>query len=228
MKHLIRSVENAVSELEGTHALLLVIGFIGIISHWAHLPIDDFSVLLLSLLCIGIGLGQLKLASMSNTLTAEVRRSTHGFVVEEKVVWPTLTLLVENAKERIRATHLTTLETDDRYLEAITRQLEDGTHYRVIIGYAGDALAEAQKLASDRTARFTKSGVKSDKYDFRYMGIVWGLDLLIVDDQHLFIGFPVMPQQNDIRSGVVFWSKPDLVKRVLEWYDTHLWEEANS
>jgi hypothetical protein len=235
MKGLIRSLERKVEAFEGTHAVLLVIGALGVVTHLAHLagvhipiaPTLENLILLLSLLCIGIGLGQLKLAGMNNKLAEEIRGATHGFVVEPEAIWTTLTLLVGTANVRLRATHLTTIETPDEYLDALTKQLRSGVGYQVIFGYNASETEQARKLAVGRMERFSKSGCDADKCNIKFMGVVWGLDLLIVDERHLFLGFPIAMGERTIKAGVVFWDKPELVSKVCDWYDTHLWEVAH-
>ncbi|QTF93845.1 hypothetical protein [Halomonas sp. BM-2019] len=225
--------ERKVEALEGTHAVLLVIGAVGIFLHLAHLA--GFHIIkattqnlafLLSLLCIGIGLGQLKIAKLNHQLTHDVRCMAHGFTVPKDAIVPTLSLLVGDAKERIRATHFTTIETPEGYLDVLSRSLRNGVGYQVIVGYDSENISEARKHAEARRSRLEEEGCNPNTCNFKFMGVVWGLDLLIVDQRHLFIGFPKIMGEQGLQSGVVYWNDPALVASIIDWYDTHLWENA--
>ncbi len=53
----------------------------------------------------------------------------------------------------------------------------------------------------------------------------WSLNLLLVDNEHIIIGFPTKAKDRGTRFGIRISNKA-IIESVIRWYDEYLWREA--
>ena len=142
--------------------------------------------------------------------------------VEGSAIWFSLTRLVHGASHRIRATHFGAKETERSYVEALATVLQqnDQLDYDVVIGYDPNDPSAARRLATDRMEIFQARRV-AERVTIRFMPVLWGLDLLVVDSEIVFIGLPTRMRSPALRCGVVI-RDPEFGARIAEWYDSYL------
>src|SRR5207244_12204632 len=64
-----------------------------------------------------------------------------------------------------------------------------------------------------------------DRMEIRCLGGSWSLNLLIIGNEHMIIGFPTIAKDADMRTGLLI-NHPEFVGSVVRWYDEILWSEA--
>lgn len=150
--------------------------------------------------------------------------------------------LVENCKgtEIILATSLGDILHEDvespynQYLEALvkkiveTKQQKIGMLYRVVMGFQlnreGEPPLVNQAGIRRRRELFKKYNIL-DRMQIRYLETPWSLDLFIVGNEHMIIGFPSYAEHREIRLALRVTDK-DFVNHVAGWYNEHLWSAA--
>lgn len=149
-----------------------------------------------------------------------------------------------NGSEIIRATSLGTSSQSDEspegatpyrtYLETLAKKIGQqkqrklGMVYKVIIGLQLDVngVPQLPKQRGIRTRRkFFKEENALDRLEMKYIENSWSLDLLLLGDKHLIIGFPIIAGDTEIRLGIRI-SDREFVGSVVRWYDECVWNEA--
>ena len=164
-------------------------------------------------------------------------------------VYQEVTKLLEacTGSEIIRTTSLTVLASDSdkdkdesppdspelaRYLEAMAQTIAakkgTGMSYRCVMGFrldrSGSPPPNKKRAISKRRAVFSKHNVLSNM-KLKYLNSSWALDMIIVDDGDVVLGFPTVAGSTEIRLGVRISGK-GLLKEVIRWYDDYLWQPS--
>ncbi len=233
---MLERVITLLENLDYAKPFLVVLGLVGILvgilHHFDLLPTGPDTLiittfLLTCLLCSGVGIGFLVLDKTLKNVAYRTEQAVDCSLVEGNLVWESLKQLVSEAEHRIRATHFGKEETKGSYVAALAATLSHDPRlsYEVVIGYDRAHPESARRLVEDRRRQFSANRV-DDRVDFRYKGIQWGLDLLIIDERHLFIGLPTGPSRDAIQCGLIFRGKREFVEKVRQWYDEYLWNVA--
>jgi hypothetical protein len=132
--------------------------------------------------------------------------------------------IIKDAKGIIRATSFVKKDKAPKdYFLAIAKKLknskEQGKHieYRVVMSKVKEPKRRYEIFIQYNVIDLFKQG---------YVDIIWGLDILIVDDRHLLIAFPELSVDKSLKRGILFFNKPELVSSIREWYDSYLWNRA--
>ncbi|HEY9207316.1 MAG TPA: hypothetical protein VIO58_15505 [Candidatus Methanoperedens sp.] len=144
--------------------------------------------------------------------------------------------LVQEARETIRATDFakSKITVTEDYLKELAKKLKESKESKREVVYKCVFGCETSNEIEDRLKLreriFRDAGVDdqvmSHQVKYSCIDVKETLDLLIIDDKHLMIAFPIKQADDTVRGSLKFVNKPDLVKRVCSWYDEYLWEKG--
>lgn len=192
--------------------------------------LDELAITLLGLIAMGLGLERL---STYKRVELAIERGANGIRLDTwEEVYGAATELVKTAKAQVRATVFGQGEWagPDNYLKVIAKvakshhQAKRDFLYKAVFGYKDKPDILRAKHILRRYSIFKETGVATS-HQMKHIETNWDLDMLIVDDRHLIIGFPQF--QRHIRTGIKFIDQPELVKPITEWFDQQLWEKAS-
>jgi hypothetical protein len=119
------------------------------------------------------------------------------------------------------------------YLDALAAKIREtwkgkpGMTYEVVLGLKRDEKGHLpdKKLngIKDRQKRFDSIG-DGKRCEMRYFDFNWPIEILIVGDKHMIVGFPYAGHTG-LRLGISI-SDEQFVRQAREWYDKHIWGDA--
>jgi hypothetical protein len=124
----------------------------------------------------------------------------------------------------------------DSYLDTLARKIQDARRhgeamrYRIIMGMQLDAQGapppNKQQAILARRKKFKHYNVLNNRLlHIKYLETQWSLDMVIVGNDHLIIGFPAFAGDRQLSMSLRV-SDRSFVDRVAHWYDEHLWNVA--
>jgi hypothetical protein len=100
--------------------------------------------------------------------------------------------------------------------------------YKVVMGLQSNDKGEPQ-LAYQQTINRRREVFKEndalDRLEIKCLETYWSLNMLIVGNEQMIIGFPTIAGDSSIRSGIRVTNK-DFVDSVARWFDEYLWHRA--
>jgi hypothetical protein len=177
-----------------------------------------------------------EIADIHQTLTSAI---TSKPLIGYEAVYEEALRLIKGCKgsEIIRSTSLTTAHVGmPEYYETIARVIGQGKQrklgmvYKTVLGFRpneqGEPPPEYQEDISMRVRAFKENNVR-DKLEMKYLDRSWFLDLLILGDEKMIIAFPTLARDPYLRLGIRISDK-DFVRSIVQWYEEHLWREAET
>lgn len=222
--------------------LVSILDFIGVdfqkgFWSWLKGPLPVI-LLIVALLALALGLEryvrfrQIKrqLADLENAL----EKSTGGRLLEDyDELYDMAARLVLGAKRHVRATSLglghpkSPKHYRESLVEAMKRSKKGHKPIRVDVVLGSDFSQTSDQIhetAALRTKLYSDNGVM-DLVRMYVINIPWGLDFLIVDEEHMIIGFPSI-RVKELKLGLAFIAQPNLVREVTSWFDEFILNKA--
>ncbi len=107
----------------------------------------------------------------------------------------------------------------------VSRENNDNFRYKCVYGYDEKNKKSLVEAIKTRKTQYKKDGTES-QVDFRWINGVIGINVLIVDNDLVAIGFPSSNGQG-FEKVIKIKDNPELAKSISEWYDD-LWARAAS
>ncbi len=113
------------------------------------------------------------------------------------------------------------------YIESVAKKVgaekekQGDIFYKVVMG--SDSRSTRRRI-SLRKHLFEKHN-SLDRLFIHRIDSTWSLDLLIAGNDRMIIGFPTVAGDREIRLGVSITDR-DFVRRVIDWYEGHLWSKS--
>ncbi len=209
-------------------------------SLWTRAPISiDLNSLLLALIIIAIAIERFKyinelksgidhlrnsimsVEANSGSIENSLKRVLKCEVIEGAInISSTVDRLLLKTKKQIRTTAFGNTNRDRKYDELLAGILEKGKASGNIIQYqsayqTGINMDARQNLFREKNiadcAKFLK--VEDPLY----------INILIIDDSHLFIAFAELESETTHRHSIYIHDNPEFIRAMGVWYDNHLW-----
>lgn len=179
-----------------------------------------------------------ELAEVHQTLTTAVPVKP---LIGHDAVYEEATRLIKHCRgsETIRSTSVGLDEHPDmvayrNYLETLAKKIGEGKRHKlgmvhkVVMGFHlnenGEPPLQDQPSVRNRRELFRQNNVL-DRLEIKCLENFWSLNLLLVDNEHIIIGFPTRAKDRGTRFGIRISNKA-IVESVIRWYDEYLWREA--
>lgn len=144
--------------------------------------------------------------------------------------------LVQKANYHLRTIVFSTgPKAPDSFVSAVIKRMkevkEQGHYlqYEVILAFNLETLPKDFWAKNDKRINdyYKKAGVR-DQLAIYLLDVKHpiGLDVLIVDEQHVTLGFPTVEKISSLQSGLSFENQPELAKKFSGWYDQVLLRSA--
>lgn len=137
--------------------------------------------------------------------------------------------LIELSKSRIRATSFST--SNFQYIETIAikaseqKRRKNDFLYKVVLADTGVS-DQLYKNIKERKKIFRKYN-SEDRLLIKSRREVWGIDFLIIDDQHMHLSFQRV-SGSSLVVGLEFRDTPNIVRDIAQWYDEYLFEPSDN
>jgi len=140
--------------------------------------------------------------------------------------------LVSNAENRVRATAFgsNVWQGNAEYLECIAKvakrqkELRYDFIHKVVYGRNKPGSTDVEKNISIRQSLFEDLEIL-DLLQVRRLDEIWGVDFLIIDDQHVHMSFQ-RATGHSLFLGIEFTDCPKLGRSVAQWYDESIFSRA--
>jgi hypothetical protein len=147
-------------------------------------------------------------------------------------IYQRATSLVSNAKSRVRATAFGRSKWQGKmeYLECLARTAAEHKRnrrdflHKVVYTNLGTSDPNRIQSILKRKEVFEQHDV-SDCLLIKEVGYSWGIEFLIVDEDHLHISFQRVGGQSLI-IGLEITDAPEIVKPIAQWYDEYIFDTA--
>lgn len=110
------------------------------------------------------------------------------------------------------------------------KQKKQSMVYKVVMGFdlneRGEPPSDGQRSILKRRELFQQYHAL-DRMEIRCLGSYWPLNLLMIGQELMFIGFPTIAKNDDMRTGILI-NHTEFVTGVVRWYDECLWSEAKA
>jgi hypothetical protein len=243
----------AVSELLNLlpATVVLLVGAFGVISvvfeGWLKATFPTIAAspmkvtsLLVSLIAMQLGAERLvlmeKLNNRTISLLEEIRRTSDLQVIpHHKLIYPTALETQKSAKKIIRLTSSVSVpRNQEEYLRQQVHiakgKYNDGqsVEFRILVKEdSTSAAGVAMCFLKRRMEIYEAAGISKDQIRIRRTGSLSpGLDILLVDEQHLLLAFPQTEATGRFAKSLFFYEEKSVVEAVADWYDNFLWESA--
>jgi Predicted nucleotide-binding protein containing TIR-like domain len=159
------------------------------------------------------------------------------FSINRQETYDCATKIVAEARSEIHVLNIiadteSEKETDDckqMYLNkfAETMKTNKNIDCKIVFGSATENLSKDEmEIIKSRYFDLEKNGLKN-RIEFRYIPLLVGQNILVVDDRHLAIGFRASgdPRMHTL---VSFIDEHDLARMMNKWYEKYVWSTAKT
>ncbi len=149
-----------------------------------------------------------------------------GQTLEREEIYPAVTRLIGLAKKRVRIILLESRPAPpDNVLEAIAERLfKKEVYYDLVIVLQPDSndLGRYENTHKNLVQRLElQSQEAKARYNLHVLETKKTIcfDTLIVDDQHIGVGFTRFQVERDVQNAIMFKNHPELTEKFAEWFD---------
>lgn len=149
-----------------------------------------------------------------------------GLPLEREEIYPAVTRVIGIAAEHIRIVLLESRPAPpDDVLEAIVERLDKGmVHYDLVMVLKPDSqdLGRYEETHKNLVNRLDlRSQEAKDRYTLYVLETKKTIcfDTIIIDEQHIGIGFTRYRAEKDVQNAIMFKNHPELAKKFAEWFD---------
>lgn len=219
--------------------LVAILDFIGIDFtqgpwQWLKGPLPII-LITVSILSLAIGLERyIRLRQIDNQfarLENLIERSSGGrFISSFEELYSEAIRLAENTRLRLRTASMSRdVQASNAYrtsiIDLISQNEKRIRPILVDMVIAGDFKNKPEEVHSSwRVGKFAQN----KSVNLHAIDISWGLDILIIDTEHMIISFPAVRGMGQLKLGFVFINQPGIVREFANWYDDFLLKSAIS
>jgi hypothetical protein len=120
------------------------------------------------------------------------------------------------------------------YIECLAQRVgkakEEGRAmvYRVVMGFRldehGEPPPDKKRAIKDRQRAFREAKAR-DRIEIKFIEASWAVELAVIGDSHVIIGFPLVLPDRELRLGLRV-TDADFARKAGRWYEQYVWEPA--
>jgi hypothetical protein len=99
--------------------------------------------------------------------------------------------------------------------------------FRIVFTHPDQLLQSEINLIGNEKRKYQDAGILS-RCQIRTKQVPLGFSLLLVDDKHLLIGFPMNTQDSRPSNAIKLMNNPKLVSRLAKWFELCIWDRSDN
>lgn len=201
----------------------------------------QISLILLGTLGIALGVERAVNFEELKKELLEIKKSissttTSQFVQGREESYSLVSKIILDSKSKVDVLGMFSLsETEDEfneqkslYLNALIKAMKSNVNIdcRIVFGIASPQLSQQQIISLKRRRNLFRESGLLNRVRFHQIILTAGLNIMIIDNQHLAIGFPTLSLVTSLRSTIKLSGNTELVDSMSKWYEDFAWSKS--